>query len=101
GGGTLPSQAQVLLPYNPQANSEQLEEQGLALTEDVVQLIRFQQYDMALARAKIAVQLAPARFQTWFLLGTLYLQEEQLDKGIQNLLKAQSLAPDEAGVKFT
>ncbi|MGL5033796.1 MAG: tetratricopeptide repeat protein, partial [Microcystaceae cyanobacterium] len=98
---TTPSQAQVVLPHSPNPNSEQLEEQGLSLTEDVIQLVRFQQYDMALSRAKIAVQLAPNRFQSWFILGTLYIQQDKFDTGIQALLKAQSMAPSEAGIKFT
>ena len=96
-----PSQGQALLPYNPNLNTEQIEQQGLSLTEDVIQLVRFQQYDLALARAKLAVQLAPQRFQTWFILGTLYLQQDKVDLGIQSLLKAQSMAPEEAGIKFT
>lgn len=96
-----PSQSQALLPYNPNLDSARIEQQGMALTEDVLQLVRFQQYDLALPRAKLATQLAPQRFQTWFILGTLYLQEKSIDQGIDVLLKAQALAPQEAGIKFT
>jgi tetratricopeptide (TPR) repeat protein len=98
---SLPGRTQALLPYSPNLDNEQLEQQGLALTEDVIQLVRFQQYDLALSRAKLATQLAPQKYQTWFILGTLFLQQDDLDQGLQSLLKAQGMAPDEAGIKFT
>jgi tetratricopeptide (TPR) repeat protein len=97
----LPGRTQALLPYSPNLDAAQLEQQGLALTEDVIQLVRFQQYDLALSRAKLATQLAPQKYQTWFILGTLYLQKEDLDQGVAALLKAQGMAPNEAGIKFT
>ena len=97
----LPGRTQALLPYSPNLDNEQLEQQGLALTEDVIQLVRFQQYDLALSRAKLATQLAPQKYQTWFILGTLFLQQDDLDEGLKSLLKAQGMAPDEAGIKFT
>jgi len=98
---TPPVFAQAILPYSPNLDQQQLEQQGLALTEDVVQLVRFQQYDLAFARAKLATQLAPERFQTWFILGTLYLQKEELEPGVKVLKKAEVMAPQEAGIKFT
>ncbi len=96
-----PSSSQALLPYTPNLDSGQIEDQGVALTEDVLQLVRFQRYDLALARAKLATQLAPQRFQTWFILGTLYLQKKEIQPGIDVLLKAEAMAPKEAGIKFT
>ena len=101
GNIALPGRTQALLPYSPNVDTAQLEQQGLALTEDVIQLVRFQQYDLALSRAKLATQLAPKKYQTWFILGTLFLQQDDLDQGMKSLLKAQSMAPDEAGIKFT
>lgn len=98
---TLPVLGQALLPYTPQLNNEQLEQQGLELADDAVQLVRFQQYELALSRAKLATQLAPNQFQSWFILGTLYIQQKELDKGVEALQKALSLAPSEAGIKFT
>ncbi len=97
----LPVSGQALLPYTPQLNSEQLEQQGLELAQEAVQLVRFQQYELALPRAKLAAQLAPNRFQTWFILGSLYVQQEKLDEGIEALQQAHSLAPEEAQILFT
>ncbi|XTZ11414.1 MAG: tetratricopeptide repeat protein, partial [cyanobacterium endosymbiont of Rhopalodia inflata] len=96
-----PVMGQALLPYTPQLNLEQLEQRGLELAEDAVQLVRFQQYELALSRAKLATQLAPTQYQPWFILGTLYIQKQELDQAIEALQKALSIAPEEAGIKFT
>lgn len=100
-GVAAPVPSQAILPYTPNLDQQQLEDQGIALMEDVVQLVRFQQYDLAFPRAKLATQLAPEQFQTWFILGTLYLQQEEVEPGIEVLKKAEAMAPEEAGIKFT
>ncbi|NJK37390.1 MAG: tetratricopeptide repeat protein [Oscillatoriales cyanobacterium RM2_1_1] len=98
---TLPAHGQALLPYTPQLDPEQLEQNGLDLIQEAAQLTRFQQYQLALPRAELATQLAPNNYQTWALLGSLYLQVDRTEEGIKNLQKAQSLAPkDEPGVRF-
>ena len=66
---SIPTNGQVLLPYTPQLSMEQLEAQGLKMAEEASQLVRFQQHDHALSRAKLAVQLAPQKYQPWFILG--------------------------------
>lgn len=100
---TLPApvSGQALVPYTVQLNSEKLEEQGLNLAQDAIQLVRFQQSELALPRAQLATQLAPKRYETWFILGSLYVQKEELDKGIQALQQARSLDRKEAGILFT
>ncbi|MGK7933763.1 MAG: tetratricopeptide repeat protein [Microcystaceae cyanobacterium] len=99
----LPTWGQAILPYTPTLDVEKLEEQGLALAEDAIQLVRFRQYELALGRAKLATQLAPNQYQTWFILGSLYIQQEELDLGVDTLNKALSLASEEekAGILFT
>ncbi|MGL6283990.1 MAG: tetratricopeptide repeat protein, partial [Microcoleaceae cyanobacterium] len=92
--------AQSLLPFTLELDQKQLEETGLSLAEEAVQLARFQQLPMALGRAQLATQLAPTRYQTWALLGSLYIQNEELDAGIVALQKAQVLAPQEAEILF-
>ena len=64
-------------------------------------LVRFQQYELALPRAKLATQLAPNNFRGWFILGSLYVQQQKVDEGIRILRRARALAPDEAGILFT
>lgn len=93
--------AQALMPYVLQADAAELEQQGLSLAQDAVQLARFQQVEMALSRAQLATQLAPKKFETWFLLGSLYVQTKEIDKGIESLKKAKALAPNNEGILFT
>lgn len=95
------AQAQALLPYTLEPNFENLEQQGLALAQDAAQLVRFQQFDAALARAKVATQLAPNTYQSWFIWGSLEARNENLDQALVALKKAHSLAPEEAQVLFT
>jgi tetratricopeptide (TPR) repeat protein len=92
--------AQALVPYRIDLNSEQLEQTGLSLVEEAIQLARFQQFPLALARAKLAVQLAPKEARTWALLGSLYLQEESWDEGIDALETALALAPERPDLRF-
>jgi tetratricopeptide (TPR) repeat protein len=97
----VPVSAQALVPHTIQLDSKELEQQGLNLAQEAVQLVRFQQYDLALPRATLATQLAPKTYQTWFILGSLYVQNKEFDKGIEALQRAKGLAPKEAGVFFT
>ena len=97
----LSVRSQALLPYTPQINSEKLQNQGLQLLQDAVQLIKFQQYELALPRAELAVQLAPNNYEAWFILGSLYAQLSKIDQGIEALEKAEELAPNQEGILFT
>ena len=97
----LPVRGQALTPYVPSLDAEKLEQRGLELAENAVQLVRFQQYDAALSQAKLATQLAPNRYPTWFILGTLYLQQEKIDEGIAALDQALAIEPEESGIWFT
>jgi tetratricopeptide (TPR) repeat protein len=92
--------AQALLPYTPEVNSEYLDPYGAELLQDAVQLIRFREYDLALSRAKLASQLSPNHYESWFILGTLYIQQEQIEEGVKALQKSKELAPQEAEVLF-
>ena len=98
---SIPTNGQVLLPYTPQLSMEQLKAQGLKMAEEASQLVRFQQHDHALSRAKLAVQLAPQKYQPWFILGALYVMKQDLDLGIDALKKSLDLEPKETTIKFT
>jgi cytochrome c-type biogenesis protein CcmH/NrfG len=100
-GTAIPARTQVLLPYSPELDSEQLSLDALQLTQDAIQLSRFQQYDLAIPRAKLATQLAPDRYETWYVLGSLLLQQQEVDSAIKSLQKAQSLSPKDADILFS
>lgn len=93
-------QAQALIPHTLQLDAAKLEKQGLSLAQEAAQLGQFQQYDLALPRAKLASQLAPKNDKVWFLLGGLQLQTKNFDEAIAALKKAQTLNPKNADVLF-
>ncbi len=97
----FPAFSQAVLPYSVDLQLEQLEQAGIEMAEDAIQLARFQRLDAAISRAKLSTQLAPQIYQTWFILGSLYLQQNQIEPGIEALLKAQNLQPKEANIKFS
>ncbi len=99
-GLVKPVFAQALVPYRVDIKGEQLEQTGLSLVEEAIQLATFRQFPMALARARLATQLAPKEPGTWALLGSLYLQEQKWDEGIGALEKALKLAPDRPDLRF-
>ncbi|MEM8638542.1 MAG: tetratricopeptide repeat protein [Cyanobacteria bacterium P01_G01_bin.54] len=92
-GLALPAASQALLPYTLELDNAALEVQGQVLLQETVRLLRFEQYDLALPRIKLATQLAPQDFRTWFLLGSLYVQQEEVTEGIAVLERALSLVP--------
>lgn len=98
-----PARSQALLPYTVEPNPEQMEQAGMELVEEAIQRARFQSPETALTRAKLAVQLAPDLYQTWFVLGSLYLQVDRVDPGIEALQQALAIAPEEAraNIKFS
>ncbi|MGQ9866374.1 MAG: tetratricopeptide repeat protein [Pseudanabaenaceae cyanobacterium] len=102
GGPTIaPVHGQTPLPLVPNLNFANLEERGIALARDAAQLAQFQQLDMALPRARLAVQLAPKAYQTHAVLGGIHLRREELDAAIAALNTAHRLQPDNAGVLFS
>jgi tetratricopeptide (TPR) repeat protein len=102
-GGSLPAFSQALLPYAIEPELGQMEQAGIEIAEDAIQLARFRRTDAALSRAKLAVQLAPNLYQTWFILGSLYLQDDQVQPGIEALNQSLSIAPADAqaNIKFS
>jgi tetratricopeptide (TPR) repeat protein len=95
-----PTPAQALIPHTLNLNFGNLENQGLALARDAAQLSQFQQYDLALPRARLAVELAPKAYQTQAVLGSIYLRKEQYDQAIAALAEANKLKANNAGVLF-
>ncbi len=95
-----PGTAQALVPHTLQLDAAKLEQQGLGLAKEAAQLAQFQQYELALPRARLASQLAPNNDKVWFLLGGLYLQTKEVDTAISALQKAATLNPKNGDVQF-
>lgn len=94
------AQAQALIPHTLQLDAAKLEKQGLSLAQEAAQLGQFQQFELALPRARLASQLAPKNDKVWFLLGGLHLQAKDYNGAIAALTTAQSLNPKNADVLF-
>ncbi len=92
--------AQSLIPHTLNLNFSNLEKQGLSLARDAAQLAQFQQYDLALTRARLAVELAPQAYQTQAVLGSIYLRKEKYKEAIIALTEANKLKVDNPGVLF-
>jgi len=95
-----PSIGQVLAPHVPELDDERLEQQGLFLAQEAVQLAQFQQFELALQRASLASQLAPASPQVWLLLGQLHLQMQEFDEALNAVLKARELDEEDPAALF-
>lgn len=99
--GASPLRAQALLPHTTRINFGNLEEQALNLAREAAQLAQFEQYDLALPRARLAVQLAPRAFQTQGILGSIYLRKEKYSEAIASLNLAHGLKKDEPAILFS
>lgn len=99
--GVIPAYAQALVPHSVKLNFGNLEEQGLSLARDAAQLAQFEQIDLALPRARLAVQIAPQAYQTQAVLGSLYLRKEEYAKAIAFLTAAHNLKKDNPAVLFS
>lgn len=95
-----PAFGQALVPHMLQLDTKKLEQQGIGLVQEATQLAQFQQFDLALSRARLATQLAPKIPEAWAVLGGLYLQSNQTDLGISALKRSQTLDPRNAAILF-
>jgi tetratricopeptide (TPR) repeat protein len=96
-----PVKAQALIPHTIKLNFGNVETQALALARDAAQLAQFQQYDLALSRARLAVQLSPQSYQTQAVLGSIYLRTDEYPKAIAALTNALNLKKDNASIFFS
>jgi tetratricopeptide (TPR) repeat protein len=93
--------SQALVPRTVELDNTKLEQAGLAVAQDALQLIQFQQLNEALARAKLATQLAPRAYETWALLGAVYLSLNKSPEGVSALQRALSLNNKNPGIYFS
>ena len=96
-----PAVSQVAATRTLSLEPEQLQNKGLALVKEAQYFTRFQQFEVALAKAKLATQLVPDSAQAWAILGALSLNQDQLDPGIQALERSLALDAKNPGVHFS
>lgn len=95
------AKGQALLPHTLQLNQEDLKIQGIRLAQQAAQLAQFQQYDLALARARLATQLAPKEERTWevlagvlFALGSNNFQQQNYEGAVEHLQAGLKIKPN-------
>jgi tetratricopeptide (TPR) repeat protein len=96
-----PAKGQALLPHTLQLDREELEMQGVRLAQQAAQLAQFQQYELALARAELATQLAPKEEKTWevlagilFSIGSSNFQQQNYQDAVEHLKAGLKIKPD-------
>jgi tetratricopeptide (TPR) repeat protein len=96
-----PAKGQAFLPHTLQLDQQELEIQGVRLAQQAAQLAQFQQYDLALARARLATQLAPKEQRTWevlagvlFSLGSTNFQQQNYEGAMEYLKAGLKIRPD-------
>lgn len=96
-----PAKGQALLPHTLQLDQEELEMQGVRLAQQAAQLAQFQQYELALARAQLATQLAPKEERTWeilagilFSLGSSNFQQQNYQDAVEHLKAGLKIKPN-------
>ena len=88
----LPVKGQALTPYVPSLNAEKLEQRGLELAENAVQLVRFQQYDAALSQAKTGYSTRPESLSDLVYSGnSLFANKKRLTKELPHWIKPWQL----------
>lgn len=101
GSAVSPAVGQAVVPRTISVDAQALEKTGQDLLKEAVYLTQFQQFESALSRAQLAAQLNPKSAEGWALLGGLYLNLEQADKGISALNKSLALDDSNPGVLFS
>jgi tetratricopeptide (TPR) repeat protein len=96
-GFTAPATA----PISAQPTSGDLELQGMAAAQEARNLFRSKKNDEALARARLATQLAPRAYETWALLGILLVASDKTEPGINALQRALTLKKDNPHIYFS
>ncbi len=101
------AKGQALLPHTLQLDQEELKIQGIRLAQQAAQLAQFQQYDSALARARLATQLAPQEERTWevlagvlFALGSSNFQQQNYQGALEHLQAGLKIRPNSPLARF-
>jgi tetratricopeptide (TPR) repeat protein len=94
----LPASAMVPYVFLPAAKG--LEEAGLGIAEEAVQMLRLGQPESAARLAELTVRLLPNDPRGWVLLAEAQLRSDKSDQALKALAKAKSLDPNNPGIWF-
>jgi Flp pilus assembly protein TadD len=92
--------AQAPLFSVPELSPKQLQERSLQLSQEAFRLVQVSRFEDAESLASLAVQLSQKNFQSYTILGIIYLQNNKVDLALKSLKKAVEIAPDNSRVYF-
>ena len=92
--------AAAMVPYVYLPPPKALEEAGLGIAEEAVQMLRLGQPEYAARLAELTVRLLPTDPRGWLLLAESQLRNNKTDQALFALGKAKALDPNNPGVWF-
>lgn len=96
----LANPASAMVPYVFLPAPKGLEEAGLGIAEEAVQMLRLGQADYAARLAELTVRLLPNDPRGWVLLAESQLRSDQSQAALRSLAKAKTLDPNNPGIWF-
>lgn len=96
----LVNPAAAMVPYVFLPPPKGLEEAGLGIAEEAVQMLRLGQPDYAARLAELTVRLLPNDPRGWVLLAESQLRNDKSDLALYALAKAKALDPNNPGIWF-
>ena len=96
----LAQPAMAMVPYVFLPPPKGLEEAGLGIAEEAVQMLRLGQPEYAARLAELTVRLLPNDPRGWVLLAESQLRNDKSDLALYALAKAKALDPNNPGIWF-
>ncbi len=96
----LGSPAMAMVPYVFLPSQKGLQEAGLGIAEEAVQMLRLGQPEYAARLAELTVRLLPNDPRGWVLLAEAQLRDNKTKEALSALAKAKALDPNNPGIWF-
>ena len=96
----LGTPALAMVPYVFLPPAKGLQEAGLGIAEEAVQMLRMGQPEYAARLAELTVRLLPNDPRGWVLLAESQLRNDKSDQALQALARAKALDPNNPGIWF-
>ena len=96
----LGNPAAAMVPYVFLPSQKGLQEAGLGIAEEAVQMLRLGQPEYAARLAELTVRLLPNDPRGWVLLAEAELRDNNTSQALKALAKAKALDPNNPGIWF-
>ncbi|MFM1800313.1 MAG: hypothetical protein RLZZ117_2591 [Cyanobacteriota bacterium] len=96
----LGTPAQAMIPYVFLPSQKGLQEAGLGIAGEAVQMLRLGQAEYAARLAELTVRLLPTDPRSWVLLAEAQLRDNNSKEALRALARAKALDPNNPGIWF-